>query len=56
MREARGAAAIELSRKFSVERTTDRYWEIIENATTSRPKAMASRAEAHLAAASKRIS
>ncbi|MCF8708225.1 glycosyltransferase [Rhizorhapis sp. SPR117] len=56
MREARGAAAIELSRKFSVERTTDRYWEIIENATTSRPKAVASRAEAHLAAASKRLS
>ncbi|MBK5265366.1 MAG: glycosyltransferase [Alphaproteobacteria bacterium] len=33
LRDARSAAAIELSRKFSVERTTDRYWEIIDNAT-----------------------
>ena len=32
MRHARGAAALDLSRRFSVERTADRYWEVIDRA------------------------
>lgn len=32
LRAARGAAALELSRQFSVERTAQRYWDIIEAA------------------------
>lgn len=33
MRSARGSAALDLSRQFSVERTAGRYWEIIDSAT-----------------------
>src|SRR3546814_15201219 len=36
MRSARGAAALELSRRFSVERTAAHYWEIIENRSDER--------------------
>src|SRR3546814_4571944 len=43
MRSARGAAALELSRRCSVERTADHYWEIIENAVASRTEHMTGR-------------
>src|SRR3546814_15256426 len=36
MRSARGAPALELSRRLSVERTAAHYWEIIENDVASR--------------------
>lgn len=39
MRAARGAAALELSRQFSVERTAARYWDIIEDAVARRQQA-----------------
>jgi glycosyltransferase involved in cell wall biosynthesis len=36
LRAARGAAACELSRRFSVERTAQHYWAIIEEAVRAR--------------------
>lgn len=42
LRAARGAAASELSRQFSVERTARRYWEIIEDAVRARDESRSS--------------
>lgn len=45
MRAARGAAALDLSRQFSVGRTAGRYWEIIDSATQCTRRAPAGNSE-----------
>lgn len=49
MRHARGAAALDLSRQFSVERTAGRYWEVIDRANERMRRVPTSNSETGLA-------